>query len=295
MKVSLKTQVLLLTTLQVLYEISGMIVTIMCPQCRGVISVEELLKDAGTEFRDNALSGNSITYKDYSHLESSHYYVYVLPHLFSGVVPRMVDGFKCITADQLMLEYLTDWEKLLRSLKKDPREHIILTLSEAYQNQPKLIKELETNIDEALALRRIHCTAQKDSLIVLQLVAMVASTVSALLLLIISSCDKVLLPRLHIPWMVFSAFEITGNVCIAIAFIIFPGLPYLVVLICMCKVLWLRWVWVRLVRRQMHQQMEQHDRYIALMVKGDHERKLLRSELSKKGRIRLSRVFGSYV
>merc|ERR1719378_974295 len=106
---------------------------------------------------------------------------------------------------------------------------------------------------------------------------MVASTISALLLLIISSCDKVLLPRLHIPWMVFSAFEITGNICIAVAFIIFPGLPYLVVLICLCKVVWLRWIWVRLVRRQMHQ-----------------ERQLLRSELGKKGRIRLSRAFGSY-
>jgi len=260
MKLTLRTQVILITTVQVLYEISGIIVTLICPQCRGVIQAKELLRDEPIEFRDSGVIENSVIYKDYSHLESQHYYVYVLPHLFSGVVPRMVDGFKCITADQLMLEYLADWENLVATLRKDNREHMIITLSKAYLRHPKLMKKLETNLDNALALRRLNCTSQRDSLIFLQLVAMIACTVSSLLLLVISSCDKVLLPRLHIPWMIFSAFEITGNICIAVAFIIFPGLPYLVVLICLCKVVWLRWIWVRLVRRQMHQQMEQHDR-----------------------------------
>ena len=36
-------------------------------------------------------------------------------------------------------------------------------------------------------------------------------------------------------------------------------------------------------------------RYIALMVKEDFERKLLRDQLDMKGKIRLGRVFGSYV
>eukprot|EP00090_Calanus_glacialis_P008488 TRINITY_DN16844_c0_g1_i1.p1 TRINITY_DN16844_c0_g1~~TRINITY_DN16844_c0_g1_i1.p1 ORF type:complete len:110 (-),score=29.56 TRINITY_DN16844_c0_g1_i1:32-361(-) len=91
----------------------------------------------------------------------------------------------------------------------------------------------------------------------LQLVAMVGNAISALLILIISPYNK--LPRLHIPWMIFSAFEIMGNVCVAAAFIIFPGLPWLICIICMAKVMWLRWVWVKVVRRQMRKQIDQND------------------------------------
>ena len=50
---------------------------------------------------------------------------------------------------------------------------------------------------------------------------MVGKAISALLILTISACNT--LPRLHIPWMIFSAFEITGNVCVSAAFIICPG------------------------------------------------------------------------
>ena len=66
----------------------------------------------------------------------------------------MVDGFKCITADQMVLEYLDDWEDLVGSMKDDPREHIILSLSEAYLKQPKKMKKIEGKLDEALAMRR---------------------------------------------------------------------------------------------------------------------------------------------
>jgi hypothetical protein len=86
--------------------------------------------------------------------------MYVLPHIFSGVVPRMLDGFKCITADQMVLEYLDDWEQLV--MKKDPREHIILTLSEAYLKQPKDMKKVEQKLDESLAMRRYVCCFNLD-------------------------------------------------------------------------------------------------------------------------------------
>ena len=66
----------------------------------------------------------------------------------------MVDGFKCITADQMVLEYLNDWEYLVGSMKDDPREHIILSLSEAYLRQPEKMRKLEEKLDEALSMRR---------------------------------------------------------------------------------------------------------------------------------------------
>jgi len=128
--------------------------------------------------------------------------------------------------------------------------------------------------------------------VLLELVAMVGNAISALLILIISPYSK--LPRLHIPWMIFSAFEITGNVCVSVAFILFPGLPYLICILCITKVMWLRWVWVKVVRRQMHEQIDQNDKYIDLMVKEDFERKLLRTHLDQKGKVRLGRCLGSY-
>ena len=39
-------------------------------------------------------------------------------------------------------------------MKDDPREHIILALSEVYMKHPAAMKNLEEKMDEALALRR---------------------------------------------------------------------------------------------------------------------------------------------
>jgi len=288
----LRNLVIILTTFQVLFEISGIIVTIFCAPCRGVITVESLASDNATFFTDSSWADKPRIYKDYSQITHSHYSIYVLPHIFSGVVPRMVDGFKCITSDQMVLEYMSKWREMVGSMKDDPRDHIILALSEAYIKHPKSMESLEKKIDESLTLRRTHCTTKEDSVVLLELVAMVGNAISALLILIISPYSK--LPRLHIPWMIFSAFEITGNVCVSVAFILFPGLPYLICILCITKVMWLRWVWVKVVRRQMHEQIDQNDKYIDLMVKEDFERKLLRTHLDQKGKVRLGRCLGSY-
>ena len=112
---------ILLTTFQVLYEISGILVTVFCPPCRGVVSPEDLISDSATKFADTSWGNKSQIYKDYSGITSYHFSVYVLPHMFSGVVPRMVDGSKCITADQMVLENMDIWEQLVASMKDDPR------------------------------------------------------------------------------------------------------------------------------------------------------------------------------
>ena len=150
----LRNLVILLTTCQVLFEISGILVTVFCPPCRGVVNPEDLTSDSATEFADASWGNKSQIYKDYSRITSSNFSVYVLPHIFSGVVPRMVDGFKCITADQMVLEHVDVWEQLVGSMKDDPSEHIILALSEVYLKHPLQMIQLEETLDEALALRR---------------------------------------------------------------------------------------------------------------------------------------------
>jgi len=218
----LKNLVILLTTFQVLFEISGILVTIFCPPCRGVVQLADVTSENAILFTGASWGGKPTIYKDYSRISSLPFSIYVLPHIFSGVVPRMVDGFKCITANEMVLEHMSEWEQLVWSVKDDPREHIILALSEVYMNHPAAMKNLEEKMDEALALRRF--AFYEESIILLELVAMVGNAISALLILIISGCNT--LPRLHIPWMVFSAFEITGNVCVSAAFIILPGKEY---------------------------------------------------------------------
>lgn len=66
----------------------------------------------------------------------------------------MVDGFKCITTDQMVREYLDEWEEMVGSVKDVHREHIILALSKAYLKQARNMKEVEVKLEESLALRR---------------------------------------------------------------------------------------------------------------------------------------------
>ena len=42
-----------------------------------------------------------------------------------------------------MLEYMAEWEQVVGSMKDDPREHIILALSEVYMNHPVAMKNIE--------------------------------------------------------------------------------------------------------------------------------------------------------
>ena len=56
--------------------------------------------------------------------------------------------------NEVVLEYMSEWEQLASSVKDDPREHIILALSEAYHKHPEALKNLEEKMDEALVHRR---------------------------------------------------------------------------------------------------------------------------------------------
>ena len=114
----------------------------------------DLTRDIATLFAGASWGDNPTIYKDYSHITSLTFSIYVLPHIFSGVVPRMVDGFKFITANEMVLEYMAKWDQLIGSMKDDPREHIILALSEAYMKHPAAMKNLEERMDETLAVRR---------------------------------------------------------------------------------------------------------------------------------------------
>ena len=63
-----------------------------------------------------------------------------------------------------------------------------------------------------------------------------------------------------------------------------PGLPQVISAVCLLKVILLRWVLVKVVRRQM----------LHVMERDDEEKKSIRTKLSVTGKVRLGRFFGTY-
>ena len=60
------------------------------------------------------LVNDSLVLTDFSSVPSLPVSLYVLPHLWSGVLPRMVEGFRCEVADQLVRDSLTRWRQTVR-------------------------------------------------------------------------------------------------------------------------------------------------------------------------------------
>lgn len=234
------------------------------------------------------------TIKDFSslHLPPTPLVMTLLPHLFSGVVARMLAGFPCLMAGLLAEQQLAGWREMVEEEQLSQTMLSQNKLSKLSLTRLDLVNTTQTKLETALVRRREECDEQAYRMErVLELVLMVANTSTAFLLVLASGQEK--LPGLHIPWMVLSAFEIAGNVCVAVAFLIVPGPAKLVSGICLLKVIWLRWVWAR-ARRQMQHQLNKQDRYYNLMVRDDLVRACLRSKLHDKGKVRLSRVLGSY-
>lgn len=53
--------------------------------------------------------------RDYSMTVSSLPQFYLLPHLWSGVLGRMVSGYRCVVADQEVSDQINRWRHLVRS------------------------------------------------------------------------------------------------------------------------------------------------------------------------------------
>ena len=52
---------------------------------------------------------------DYSETSRLQPFLYVVPHLWSGVIPRMLEGYSCVVADQEVSDSLQRWREAIRS------------------------------------------------------------------------------------------------------------------------------------------------------------------------------------
>ena len=100
--------VLVAATFQSCIEVVGLVLSFLCPLCTEVIAFDELHNDRWGD--DNSLvnyvgnifptyrpiiyedtswvSDDVKTYKDYSRITQAHPVIYILPHVWSGVIPR---------------------------------------------------------------------------------------------------------------------------------------------------------------------------------------------------------------
>jgi len=287
--------VLVAATFQSCIEVVGLVLSFLCPLCTEVIAFDELHNDRPIIYEDTSWVSDDVkTYKDYSRITQAHPVIYILPHVWSGVIPRMLDGYKCIVADYLVTENLDKWNSIVSSAEKNPWDHIIVSLSKLHKEMPRKLKMLQKSLDNALEMRRLHCAGRNETLVMSERVFMGLHLFFCLFTLGVTICSQVAL--LYLPWMILTGYEIAGNIAVFVTFLTSPGYPYLTALVCAVKVICLRWVFVHVIRRQMVFCIEQREKKAAAsqQLKDDQERKLLRSQLSVKGKVRLSRVFGNY-
>jgi len=288
----LKQLVVVVAFVQCCIDLIGITLNILCPFCTGITAFDQLQNDSPIVYEDTSWVTDKVTtFKDYSHIKSIPPMMYLLPHLWTGVIPRMMDGYKCIVSDQLVTEHLQTWTELVSTAERSSWDHIILSLSKLHKELPTKLHSLQKKLDSALEMRRTNCHSRSKSLIITELAFMGLSLGCCVVTICVTLFSK--LAQLYLPWMIVTGYEIAGNVSVAITFLTSPGYSYLISLICFMKVYVLRWVFVHVIRKQMVFCIEQREKKAALQAKDD-ERRLLRSQLSEKGKIRLSRVFGTY-
>jgi len=306
----LKTQVIIISLFQALVDIAGIITAVYFNK------IVNSLENTRTNEPSNIVSNQQLLH-NYSYVENVNVLYYTLPYIFSGVIPRMLNGFECLTADQLVSKHLKEWRQV-EKIKEDSK-----TRTQNFPILPEywdsVLNETENNLIESIDRRKQKCTNSNYKISQLriddnmnekqfledfairrnedkntssvylmcwfELATMAANSLSSVLIATLAIFNLEL-PLLHIPWLLLTAIEITGNICVSLAFSVVPGYCLLTSAICVTRALWLGTIWSKTIRRFM---------ISALPISSgfDLERETLRSQLSYKGKLRLSRFFWS--
>merc|ERR1719510_1348183 len=191
----------------------------------------------------------------------------------------MVSGYSCVLADQAVSDTINRWRLTVSHQQEEgEEEHIIFALSRLHSQDPNPLLALEQQIERALSQRRAACVGPPGRLEVSELVFVLANISSSLLTIVVTLlADNKQMGFFYLPRMMLTGYEISGNICVTIAFLASPGLPTVISAVCLAKVLLLRWLFVKVVRKQM----------IQFMDRVDAEKKAIRSQLSIKGKVRL--------
>jgi len=309
----LKTLVISISIFQAILDLAGIFINLYFENIVKLVPEEQ----APRKFPDIAWKGDSILYTDYSVVRNVNILYYTVPYIFSGVIPRMLNGFECLTADQLVSTYLAEWTQVM-GLKEGIKE-VQEKFPEDHRYWIEVLNRTVTNLNHSLDKRKKHCQNSHVLLPNISLIgvkkkdymedfksrraalqnensyrlmqffelATMFNNSLASILVVILACSREKLPLLHIPWLLLSAIEIAGNGCVGLAFLIVPGYCQLTSLVCILRVLWLGTVWSKAIRRSMMLTLP-------TLMGYDQEGRMLRSQLSNKGKQRFGRFFGTY-
>jgi len=103
--------VMLVALAQVGLDSAGLLLTIGWPEIREQIVGAKNTTRMEAEYQAFAVGGAVV--RDFSKESqySRQFSRYVVPHIFSGVVARMLSGFPCITAEHMVEELLEEWRE----------------------------------------------------------------------------------------------------------------------------------------------------------------------------------------
>jgi len=268
----LKTQVIIISLFQALVDIAGIITAVYFNK------IVNSLENTRTNEPSNIVSNQQLLH-NYSYVENVNVLYYTLPYIFSGVIPRMLNGFECLTADQLVSKHLKEWRQV-EKIKEDSK-----TRTQNFPILPEywdsVLNETENNLIESIDRRKQKCTNSNYKISQLriddnmnekqfledfairrnedkntssvylmcwfELATMAANSLSSVLIATLAIFNLEL-PLLHIPWLLLTAIEITGNICVSLAFSVVPGYCLLTSAICVTRALWLGTIWSKTIR-----------------------------------------------
>jgi len=66
----------------------------------------------------------------------------------SGVIPRMLNGFQCLTADQLVIDRLSEWKKIIQM--KENNDFQITSVAIPSEYWRSILNETEINLSDSI-------------------------------------------------------------------------------------------------------------------------------------------------
>merc|ERR1719150_3527806 len=112
----LRSMVVLVLMVQTCIESLAIILPFICPDCITGFSPSQTDRDRPELFEDTSwLTNKTRVVRDYSQTARSLPQLYLLPHLWSGVLARMVSGYGCVLADQAVAGSINRWRDVVSS------------------------------------------------------------------------------------------------------------------------------------------------------------------------------------
>jgi len=145
---NLRTRVIIISLFQALIDVTGIITALNFEKLVKLTNLSSLHENK----QDFYLQHEQ---QNFSYVENVNILYYTLPYVFSGVIPRMLNGFECLTADQLVKQNVKEWNQVVRMKFDLNFIKYNYSVKEEYWNS--VLNETENILVKSLARRKKKC------------------------------------------------------------------------------------------------------------------------------------------